>query len=52
MAKEYARFLREFLPALMDELKRLGVADRVYFHISDEPSLEHLEDYRPCLFAG
>lgn len=44
--EEYARFLREFLPALMDELKRLGVADRVYFHISDEPSLEHLEDYR------
>lgn len=42
----YARFLSAFLPALMAELKRLGVADCAYFHISDEPSLEHLESYR------
>lgn len=42
----YARFLSAFLPALMEELNRLGVADRVCFHISDEPSLDHLESYR------
>ena len=42
----YADFLSSYLPALTAELKKLGIADRTYFHISDEPSLEMLEDYR------
>ena len=42
----YAHFLSEFLPALMERLNELGVAERAYFHISDEPSLDHLENYR------
>ncbi len=42
----YAHFLSEFLPALMKKLNELGVAERAYFHISDEPSLDHLESYR------
>lgn len=42
----YAHFLSEFLPALMEKLNELGVAERAYFHISDEPSLDHLESYR------
>lgn len=42
----YAHFLSEFLPALMEKLNELGVAERAYFHISDEPSLDHLENYR------
>lgn len=41
----YGAFLAQYLPALTDELKRLGVADKTYFHISDEPSEEHLPDY-------
>lgn len=33
----YAAFLRQFLPALVAELERLGIKDDCYFHISDEP---------------
>ena len=42
---EYAAFLRAFLPQLMEELRRLGIMDRTYFHISDEPSESMLDDY-------
>lgn len=34
---EYANFLRQFLPALVAELDRLGIKENCYFHISDEP---------------
>jgi hypothetical protein len=44
--KAYRTFLQAYLPALTNELKRLGIADRCYFHISDEPSLPMLDDYR------
>lgn len=43
---EYRAFLGAYLPALTAELKRLGIADKCYFHISDEPSLSMLDDYR------
>jgi len=36
-SEEYAAFLRRFLPALVAELDRLGIKDKCYFHISDEP---------------
>ncbi len=42
---EYARFLRELLPCLVEELKGLGIFERTYFHISDEPREEMLSDY-------
>ena len=42
----YKDFLRAYLPALTGELKRLGIADKCYFHVSDEPSLAMLDDYR------
>lgn len=42
----YRKFLEGFLPALRAELKTLGYDDEhVYYHISDEPSLKHLESY-------
>lgn len=43
---EYIAFLRMFLKALIAEMRSLGVADRMIFHISDEPKLEHLEQYK------
>ena len=43
---EYRRFLAAYLPALTARLRALGIADRCWFHISDEPSLAMLEDYR------
>lgn len=42
---EYRNFLANFLPALMAELHRLGVADRCRFHITDEPSATFLPCY-------
>lgn len=46
ISKEYADFLSDFLPALIAQLEQLGIKEKTYFHISDEPSLEQLENYR------
>lgn len=43
---EYTRFLGIFLPQLTAKLKEWKIADRCYFHISDEPELNQLESYR------
>lgn len=43
--REYEAFLRCLLPELDNFLKREGYAERVYFHISDEPSEEDNEGY-------
>ena len=46
LSDEYRTFLREFLTALVSHLKRRGVYENCVFHVSDEPSLDHLEAYR------
>ena len=43
---EYRDFLAQYLTALCAHLRALGVADRCFFHISDEPSSDHLDLYR------
>lgn len=43
---EYQEFLHQFLKALKIELKALGIDRKTYFHISDEPQMEHLDSYR------
>jgi len=49
-SSEYRAFLLQFLPALRNELKNLGFDnDHVYYHISDEPSPEHLDAYLTAL---
>ena len=46
-AKEgYSRFLHLFLAELDKELHKLGIAQDCFFHISDEPSIDHLESYK------
>lgn len=45
VGEDYAFFLSCLLPALIDELEKLGVAHCVSFHISDEPGGDHLENY-------
>lgn len=47
-AKEesYKNFLFKFLPSLVDFLKKENVYEYCYFHISDEPVLEHMDAYR------
>lgn len=42
---EYGAFLKAFLPELVEFLKRVGIAERSFFHISDEPRAEMLESY-------
>ena len=42
---EYRDFLATFLPALMAELHRLGVAEKCRFHITDEPGRHFLDTY-------
>lgn len=42
----YQEFLAQFLPSLIDYLKRLGKIDYCFFHISDEPELKDLESYK------
>lgn len=44
-SKEYIEFSNQFLPALIEFLKQEGIDKQTYFHISDEPSENHLEDY-------
>ena len=43
---EYRSFLRAYLTALTGHLRALGIADRCWFHISDEPSAEMMDSYR------
>lgn len=43
---EYAGFLGQLLPALTSFLREQGLSGKVVFHISDEPTVEHLESYR------
>lgn len=43
---EYTRFLHSFLPQLTDRLRKWGIAENTYFHISDEPEEEDLENFK------
>lgn len=46
---EYAQFLQALLPAFLNFMKSKDGADkRCYFHISDEPTVEHLDNYTRC----
>lgn len=46
-ARTYRRFLAAFLPQLHAFLRREGILDRSFFHVSDEPhGGEHLQNYR------
>ena len=44
--EEYATFLRALIPSLLAHLKARGDDRRCFFHISDEPNIDHLENYR------
>lgn len=46
LSDEYRSFLKIFLEELADFLKKEGVIDHCYFHVSDEPSEESEGQYR------
>ena len=43
--KQYRNFLDQFLPQLVRYLKKRGIDKRCYFHVSDEPHIDHLEAF-------
>jgi len=43
---EYREFTAAYIPALLAELKALGIDGASYFHISDEPGKEHIDGYK------
>ncbi len=43
--EEYVNFLSQLIPALTAFFKERNMADRVYFHVSDEPSADSPEKY-------
>ena len=47
--EEYRAFLSVYLTELLAFAERLGYADRLFFHISDEPSDAHAESYRAAV---
>jgi hypothetical protein len=42
---DYQGFLDAFLPALTAFLKKEGVAEKTFFHLSDEPSAKDMDNY-------
>lgn len=46
LGEEYTGFLDAFLPELLAFLRARGIDQRCVFHVSDEPSIDHLERYR------
>ncbi|MBE6595910.1 MAG: DUF4091 domain-containing protein [Ruminococcaceae bacterium] len=43
--ERYADFLQAYLPAFLDFARRLGIEDRLLFHVSDEPKDVQLPQY-------
>lgn len=45
--QDYNQFLHIFIPQLREQLNALGYDDKhVFYHVSDEPSEEHLKSYQ------
>lgn len=43
--EEYKDFLKSYFEGLMKIIKRLGIADNMFFHVSDEPTDKNKESY-------
>ena len=48
LSDEYRRFLTSLLPALVAELRKVGMEENTFFHVSDEPHIDHLAHYTAC----
>ena len=44
-SEEYVTFLRAFIKEFLAHMKKNGNDKRCFFHISDEPQIQHLESY-------
>jgi len=45
-SSEYTNFLKQYIAAIYEELEAEGISQNTYFHISDEPSLSAMKQYR------
>ena len=45
-SKAYDDFLRQFAAALVKVIDGEGLRDKCFFHVSDEPNINHLETYK------
>lgn len=43
--EEYKAFLKSYIDALKCELERLGIGDKIIYHVSDEPNADTLESF-------
>ncbi len=48
LGEEYKNFLRQLFPQLTAFLSGKGLDGKCCFHISDEPSMDHIERYKAC----
>ena len=42
---EYADFLQQLIPQLLEVTDKLGLTKNILFHVSDEPNEKHIENY-------
>ena len=45
-SKEYIDFLSEYLPAVVERTEVLGISERCFYHVSDEPRPRDIEVYK------
>lgn len=48
LSDEYKNFLCQLIPALVSEFAALGIEERVFFHVSDEPQPAQAERWHAC----
>ena len=46
VSPEYTLFLRSFIKAFLEHMRARGDDKRCYFHISDEPKLDQIDNYK------
>ncbi len=44
--ESYRAFLKQYIRAISEQLKAEGISDKTYFHVSDEPNSDSIENYR------
>jgi len=45
-SEEYREFLKQYIAAISAELVKEGISENTYFHISDEPHVDNLDQYK------
>lgn len=43
---QYISFLKQYIPAISEQLRKENIIDNTYFHISDEPDILTLDNYQ------